>query len=156
MSSKSGEWWKNKGCVFAHGVVWSLKISEVIMWMHAEHSTSTDAGNAGMASGGVSNIRGQGILLRVWVLRCSRHSLWRRWPPLLQGLLYWRLHWFHLWERQVHVQGHFFLPFFHSLRFRNEWLISFKVTFTLHTPLWQRVFCIFVQTIFESVNGSVS
>ncbi|RYR78131.1 hypothetical protein Ahy_A01g002869 [Arachis hypogaea] len=33
-----------------------------------------------MASGGVSHIWRQSILLRLRLLRCSRHSLRRRWP----------------------------------------------------------------------------
>lgn len=71
----------------------------------AEHSTGANAGNGGVASGGVSNIR-------LWILRCTRHSLQRCWPPLLfQRMLHRGLHRFHLWQWQVHVQGNSLINF---------------------------------------------
>lgn len=58
-----------------------------------------------MAGCSISDIRRQGLLLRLRILRGTRHSLRRRWAPLFQGLLHWRLYWFHIWQWPFHVQG---------------------------------------------------
>jgi len=83
----------------------SLEAVNKLIWNGAEHFSGADAGNGGVASGGVSHFRGQSLLLRLRVLRCTRHSLRRCWPSLLQRMLHWGFHRFHFWEWQVYVQG---------------------------------------------------
>jgi len=83
----------------------SLEEMNKLIWNGAEHFSGADAGNGGVASCGVSHFRGQSLFLRLRLLRCTRHSLRRCWPSLLQRMLHWGFHRFHFWEWQVHVQG---------------------------------------------------
>lgn len=83
----------------------NLSIIEYMVTLYIEHSTSTNARNAGMASCGISHIWRQGLLRRLWILRCPRYSVRRRREALLQGVLHWGLHRFYFWEWPLHVQS---------------------------------------------------
>lgn len=103
----------------------------ILTILGVEYCTGADAGNGRMASGGISNIRRQGLLLRMWILWCTRHIMWWRWPPLLQGVLYWGLYRLHFWQWTIHLQGkllHKNLSFYSTLLVVRQ---GRKINFTI-------------------------
>ena len=80
---------------------WCFRTCRWCCILNAELSSDAGTGRIREASSGIGDLWGQGRVLRLWVLWCTRHSVRLCRPALLQELLHRRINWLHFWGRTL-------------------------------------------------------